>query len=122
MDGSGGTSPQQVEVDPELVPISMICSGKVVFMSEGVQRFIFMEQLRFLVRGQERQMDALLALNNPNGGYPTKLWLPENLGLGLNWNESAYILARPWFSWSWSGVSPSQPPLAILAEHLRAFQ
>ena len=122
MDGPSAAPSQLAEREPELLPISLICGGRVVYMTEAGQRFIFMEGLRFLVRGAQKQMDALLALNHPNASYPTKLWLPERLGLGLNWNESGYILARPWFSWSWSNISSNQPPLAILAEHLRAFQ
>jgi hypothetical protein len=109
--------------DPELAPIADICSGRVVFMTEGDRRYIFMEGLHFLVRGNnQKQMDALLCLNYPNSSYPTKLYLPENLGLSLNWNENAYILGRQWFSWSWNNVAVNQAPFAILAEHLRAFQ
>jgi hypothetical protein len=122
MDGSTTARAGETEIEPELAPVASLCAGRVKYMDEGGRRYIFMEQLRFLVRGLQRQMDALLCLNYPNGSYPTKLYLPENLGLGLNWNENAYILARPWFSWSWRNVSPNQDPIAILAEHLRAFQ
>jgi hypothetical protein len=122
MDGSGGEPSKPVEVDPELAPIAMICDGKVIYMTEGNQRFVFMEKLKILVKGTMRQMDALLALNHPNASYPTKLWLPESLGCNQNWNENGYILGRHWFSFSWSGVMPNQPPLAILAQHLKALQ
>jgi hypothetical protein len=81
-----------------------------------------MSGLRFLVRGAETQMDALLCLNYPNPTYPTKLYLTANLGLGLNWNENAYLLGKPWFTWSWKGVSPDQEPIAILAGHLEALR
>ncbi len=108
--------------EPELAAIAELCSGSVRYMNEGARSYIYMERLRFLVRGTERQMDALLCTNYPNASYPTKLYFSANLGLGLNWNESAYILGRPWFSWSWRGVSPAQPPLAILAGHLEAFR
>ena len=109
-------------VDPELVGIATLCAGAVQYMTERGLRYIYMERLRFLVRGEQKQMDAILCLNFPNTSYPTKLYLPANLGLGLNWNESAYILARPWHSWSWSGIAANQPPLAILASHLGAFR
>ena len=109
-------------VVPELAPIATICDGVVQFMEEGERRYVHMVGLRFLVKGTERKMDALLCLNYPNQSYPTKLYLQANLGLGLNWNENAFILARPWFSWSWKDVSPNQPPLAILAGHLEAFR
>ena len=117
MPASGGET-----VDPELVPIAALCGGAVRHMEERGLRYVYMEGLRFYVRGTKRQMDGLLCVNYPNPSYPTKLYLAENLGLGLNWNENAYILARPWFSWSWQGVSPNQSPIAILAGHLEAFK
>jgi len=91
-------------------------------MEEGGRRYIYMGGLHFQVKGTEQKMDALLCPNYPNDGYPTKLYLPANLGLGLNWNETAFILARTWFTWSWRGVARNQPPLAILAGHLEAFR
>jgi hypothetical protein len=112
----------ETDVAPELISIAGLCAGRVTYMEEGGRRYVFMERLRFLVRRVEKQMDALLCLNYPNSTYPTKLFLPENLGLGLNWNETAYILARHWVTWSWKDVRPDQEPIAILAEHLRAFQ
>lgn len=109
-------------IEPELAPVAELCAGGVRYMEEGGLRYIFMEGLRFLVRGGRKEMDALLCLNYRNGTYPTKLYLPVNLGVGLNWNENAYILAKTWFSWSWRDVVPNQPPIAIFAEHLRALQ
>jgi hypothetical protein len=127
MDGSAATS-CEVEIESELAPIASLCAGSVRYMEEGGRRYVFMEGLRFFARGAQRQMDALLCLNYPNGSYPTKLFLPERLdlpprdGVTLNWNETAYILARNWFTWSWNNVQQNQEPVAILAEHLRAFQ
>ena len=118
MDGSLGGQPH---LEPELQPIALICSGLVTRLEEGTKRFIHMERLKFRVRGVQREMDALLCLNYPNDTYPTKLFLPENLGAGLNWNENGFFLGRPWFSWSWSNVARDQSPIAILAEHLRAL-
>jgi hypothetical protein len=112
----------EVLIEPELAPLAELCAGEVRYMEEGGLRYVHMVGLRFLVRGAEKQMDALLCLNYRNSSYPTKLYLPANLGLGLNWNETAYILAKPWFSWSWKDVSPNQAPLAILAGHLEAFR
>lgn len=115
-------APVDSTIEPELVPIAELCGGEVRYMNEGGLRYVYMEGLKFLVRGTERQMDALLCLNYRNSSYPTKLFLPANLGLGLNWNETAYVLAKPWFSWSWKDVSPNQSPLAILAGHLEALR
>jgi hypothetical protein len=112
----------QPAVPAELVGIARLCAGTVRYIDEGMLKYIHMEGLHFLIRGAERQMDALLCLNYPNDSYPTKLYLPANLGLGLNWNESPYLFGRPWFSWSWKGVNRGQSPIAILAGHLEAFR
>ncbi|MGH2442613.1 MAG: hypothetical protein ACRDFX_05580 [Chloroflexota bacterium] len=106
----------------ELGAIVQLCGGQVQYLTEGDRRYIHMVDLHFYVRGEQKVMDALLCLNYPNGQYPTKLYLPTNLGLGLNWNENAFILGKQWFTWSWKDVSPNQSPIAILAEHLRAFR
>lgn len=120
---SSGASPAgEAGAEQELAAIAALCSGKVRYMEEGDRRYIHMEGLHFRVHEAEKQMDALLCLNYPNPVYPTKLYLPTNLGLGLNWNETASILAKPWSTWSWKGVTPDQAPLAILACHLKAFQ
>ncbi len=107
---------------PELSPIADLCSGKVCYMAENGLRYIYMEKLRFHAKSESREMDALLCLNYTNPSYPTKMYLSANIGLGLNWNETAYILARPWFSWSWANVPPTLRPIEILANHLKALQ
>lgn len=109
-------------MEPELQLIAELCVGEVGYMEEANRRYVYMGGLRFLARGENKQMDALLCLNYPNPSYPTKLYISANLGLGLNWNESPYILGRQWFTWSWKDVSPSQSPFEILAGHLKAFQ
>lgn len=121
MDAAVSSVPEAA-IEPELAAIAAICSGTVRYMEEGGRRYIYMTGLSFLVRGAQQNMDALLCIDYPNPTYPTKLYLPQNLGLGLNWNETAYILAKTWFTWSWKGVSPAQPPFAILAGHLEAFR
>lgn len=108
--------------DPELDAIAELCAGEVSRMTEGQQSFIYMEGLHFLVKGEEKVLDALLCLNYPNPAYPTKLYLPLNLGLGLNWNDTRSIFGKTWFSWSWRDVTPDQPPINILACHLDAFR
>lgn len=106
-------------VDITLGPIAALCDGEVSFKEEGGRKFISMEKLRFRVGATARVMDALLCLNYENASYPTKLYVPENLGgEGINWNETAYHFGRNWCTFSWSGVSPDQPYLEILAEHL----
>lgn len=119
---SQDTGAEAAALEKELLPIAELCTGKVCYMSEGAHRYIHMNGLHFLAKGKEQHMDALLCLNYHNSTYPTKLYLPQNLGLGLNWNENAYIFARQWFTWSWRGVTPNQTPFEILAGHLEAFK
>lgn len=127
MDGSSSPSAAGTAIDPELAPIASICAGRVERHSEGAKNFILMLGLKFLVRDgtgkhRPRQMDALLCLNHGHPTYQTKLYLAEKIeGLSLNWNETSYILARQWQTWSWKEVSPNQTPMAILAGHLKAF-
>jgi hypothetical protein len=113
----------EIDADPALAPIRALCAGSVERRTEGVKNYILMPGLRFMVRGAPRQVDALLCLNHGNPSYPTKLFLAERIdGCGLNWNETAYILARSWHTWSWKDVSPNQRPIEILAGHLKAFK
>ena len=107
-----------LELDAELHSIAHLCDGEVSRRNDGWRQLIYMEGLRFYVGGIERTMDALLCLNHDNPTYPTKLYLAENVGAGLNWNETAQILGRSWVTYSWSNVSRDQPPVAILAMHL----
>ena len=122
MDSDKDVSAGNLDNEPELAQIAELCAGTVRFMNENGLNYIYMEGLRYLSQGIQRQMNALLCLNYTNGTYPTKLYLAENIGLGLNWNETAYLLGQPWFSWSWKGVAPNQKPIEILAAHLEAFR
>jgi hypothetical protein len=106
------------ELPPELRPIAQLCDGEVSFRTDGWRRLIYMQGLRFYASGVEQKMDAVLCLNHNNAAYPTKLYLASPVGAGLNWNETAYILGRPWQTFSWRDVSPNQAPIEILAAHL----
>jgi hypothetical protein len=109
-------------VSRALGPIAALCEGDVSFREEGQRRLILMERLRLYVEGVETKVDALLILNHDNASYPTKLCLSERLRPGkVNWNESPYLLGRSWETFSWTGVSPDQSPIEILAGHLQAF-
>ena len=111
----------QAADNQEFADIAIMCTGPVRYMSANNMRYLFMGGLGFWVKGAHTRMDALLCLNYGNASYPTRLYLPHTLGLNLNWHESAYLFARQWHSWSWSGIHANQPLLAILAGHLRAF-
>lgn len=104
-----------------LRPIADLCDGEVSFRVDGWRRLIYMEGLHFKVEGVDQKMDALLCLNHDNPSYPTKLYLAERLGAGLNWNESAFLMGRQWHTFSWSGVPPNLPYIEILAAHLAAL-
>ncbi len=111
-------APANDDAKETLAPIAALCDGEVSFKTEGWRKLIYMQRLRFWVGSRERAMDALLCLNHDNPTYPTKLYLAENVGGGLNWNESAYLLGRHWPTFSWSGVHANQPYVDILAAHL----
>jgi len=93
----------------------------VSFRTDGGRKLVYMEGLRFLVNGVKHTMDAVLCLNHSNPSYPTKLYLAAQMSAGVNWNETAHILGRHWYTFSWSGVSPDLPIFEILAAHLRAL-
>jgi hypothetical protein len=109
------------EPDAQLQPIAGLCEGEVSYRTEGWRRLIFMQGLRFYAGGIERKTDALLCLNHENPAYPTKLYLAEKLGGSLNWNETAYLLGRSWYTFSWRDVPANQPHIEILAAHLAAL-
>ena len=122
MDTEIAVAPRPPAVPPELEPITWMCSGTVQYLDEAGRRYIYMRGLRFYVGQTPQEMDALLAINWPNPSYPTRLFLPANLGHGLKWHETAYILGRSWVTWSWKDVNANQAPVVILADHLAAFQ
>jgi hypothetical protein len=106
----------------ELVPVSTLCGGNVEYRREGQSNFVYMQKLRFRARGTAHEMDALLCLNHNNASYPTKLYLAENVGCNLNWNETPVLFGKQWHTYSWSGVSPGASVMEILAMHLRAME
>jgi hypothetical protein len=108
----------EAPTDEQLVAIRQHCAGEVSYRTDGWRRVIYMEGLRFKADGQNREMDAVLVLNHDNATYPTKLYLTENVGCGLNWNEAAYILGRNWHTYSWANVPATLTPVEILANHL----
>jgi hypothetical protein len=105
-------------IEEELAAIRPLCSGPVTYHEDGWRQAIHIPGLRIPEQGQHREVDALLVLNHDNPNYPTKLYLAEQLGCGLNWNESHYILGRHWYTFSWSNVPMSLPAIEILAIHL----
>jgi len=108
----------EAPTEEQLDAIRHLCGGEVSYRTDGWRRLIYMEGLRFKADDQNREMDGVLVLNHDNATYPTKLYLAENVGCGLNWNETAYILGRNWHTYSWANVPPHLTPFEILANHL----
>lgn len=106
------------DVEEPLRSIADLCDGTVRFMTEGWRQLVYMEKLHFCVGPKQYVMDAILCLNHNNPTYPTKLYLAENVGGGVNWHETGYLLGRNWPTFSWRDVSANQPPFDILAAHL----
>lgn len=107
--------------DEQLGAIQSLCAGDVTRRIDGWRQLIHMKGLRFMAAGQSREMDAILVLNHDNETYPTKLYLKDNVGCGLNWNETAFILGENWHTYSWANVPRDLPPVEILANHLAAI-
>ena len=110
-----------VEKEPGLRRIEALCDGQVSRMTDGGRDLLYMEGLHVLVNGEEQKVDAMLCLNHPNPTYPTKLYFSRNLGAGLNWHETAYIVGRQWHTYSWKDVPANRPLIEILAAHLVAL-
>lgn len=111
-------SRREEPTEEELAAIRPLCSGEVTYHEDGWRQVIRVGKLRIPEQGQHREVDAVLVLNHENPTYPTKLYLAEQLGCGLNWNESHYILGRDWFTFSWANVPNTLSPVEILAIHL----
>lgn len=108
----------EVPAEDQLDAIRHLCTGEVSYRTDGWRQAIHMQGLRFMANGQNCEMDAVLVLNHDNATYPTKLYLEENVGCELNWNESAYILGANWHTYSWANVPSQLTPFEILANHL----
>jgi hypothetical protein len=90
-------------------------------MSEAGLAYILLPGLRLPEGNNPTQVDALLCLQQREG-YPTRLFLSEQVaGKGNNWN-SFRVLDRTWLACSWNNVGSLLRPAQVLAEHLRAFR
>ena len=104
----------------QMKELQSICSGAQE-MSEGGLQYIFLPALRLPDGSNPQQVDGLLCLQLREG-YPTRLFISQQVvGKGNNWN-SFRILDRTWFACSWNNVSSTLRGAQILAEHLRAFR
>lgn len=93
---------------------------------DGPYELVHIPDLCVQVGSEEIRVEALLC---PQGhhGYETRLFLsqcfnyPSVRAKTANWKTESF-LGRQWHTWSWQGVSASQPLLSMLAGHLRAFR
>lgn len=92
----------------------MLCEGEVSYRTEGWRQMVYIDGLRI---GSLR-LRALIVLNHDNPTYPTKLYLAENVGGPVNWNEQAYLMGQHWHTFSWANVPNHLPIIEILAGHL----
>lgn len=90
-------------------------------MSEGGLAYVYLPTLSLPEGNNPQKADGLLCLS-AREGYPTRLFLSQQVaGKGNNWT-TVRILDKPWCVCSWNYVSSTLRPAQILAEHLRAFR
>lgn len=103
-----------------LEELKLICDGALE-MVEGGCFFLYLPGLRVLSASHIFVLDALLCLQ-ARDGYPTRLFLSQQVpNRGNNWTQHR-ILDRTWYTWSWNNVAASNRPAQVLAEHLRALR
>jgi len=107
------------ETEAEIAGLRAVCP-EAEPMSEAGNVFAFLPRLRFRAKGATLCMDALLC-PNAHSGYDTRLFFEQTVpGFSGTWYNHQ-ILTRSWQTISWRGVSPDQPWIRILSEHLGAF-
>jgi len=106
--------------DELLTELTRVCEGAKE-MTEGGSTFVFLPGLKIRTGEHAISQDALLCLQ-ARDGYPTRLFLSQQIqGRGNNWTTHR-IVDRTWYTWSWNYVSSDLRPAQILAEHLRALR
>jgi len=106
--------------EDSLAELKLIC-GDAHEMPEGGYVFVFLPGLKIYTGNQTISLDALLCLQAKDG-YPTRLFLSQQVpGRGNNWTQHR-ILDKAWHTWSWNGVGSDLRPAQVLAEHLRALR
>jgi hypothetical protein len=103
-----------------LTELRAICEGAKE-MAEGGYAFVYLPGLKIRTGEHIVTQDALLCLQ-VRDGYPTRLFLCQQIqGRGNNWTMHR-IVDRTWYTWSWNYVSSALRPAQVLAEHLRALR
>jgi hypothetical protein len=103
-----------------LAELTAICDGAKE-MAEGGYTLVYLPGLKIRTGDYAFSQDALLCLQ-ARDGYPTRLFLSQQIqGRGNNWTTHR-IVDRTWYTWSWNNVSSDLRPAQVLAEHLRALR
>lgn len=90
-------------------------------LKEGGTSYVSLPKQPIQVGEQWRLVDCLLCPSK-HGGYDTRLFLAEPIReRALNWKVEA-ILGRGWHTFSWNGISASQPWVQILLAHLAVLR
>ncbi|ABE35818.1 hypothetical protein DR64_5468 [Paraburkholderia xenovorans LB400] len=97
-------------------------------MADGTKEFVILPALHIQVGEREYVLDALLLPSSEPGGYPTRLYLTQQIaerqtigGKAGNWTCES-IAGKAWYTWSWTGVPSSLPLMDMLLAHLRALR
>lgn len=107
--------------DPgQLQELQAIDPGAQIHLEAG-QELIHFPALPLPAGNTPSKIEALLCPHE-HSGYQTRLFLSQQItGRGNNWTTHV-IGGRPWFTWSWQGVSAQQRLVQILKGHLRGLQ
>ena len=95
---------------------------------DGTKEFVMLPALHIQVGQHEYVLDALLLPSGGPGGYPTRLYLTQQIaerqmigGNAGNWTCES-IAGKTWYTWSWSGVPASLTLTDMMLAHLRALR
>lgn len=101
----------------EIARLRTLCSGATLWDEAG-EPLVFLPDLKVESAGAVHTVDALLC-PRMRDGYETRLYYSRQLPAPRAWSTHA-VMAGSWSTFSWQGISASQPWLDILASHLGA--
>lgn len=108
--------------DQMLSEVKNLFNKEATVMVEASCTFIHIPSLTLPPGNTPAAMEALVSLNSRGDGYPTRLFLSQQVaGKGQNWSSHS-ILGRAWYTCSWNYVEFTDSPTNVIAQHLRAFK
>jgi hypothetical protein len=100
--------------------IQLACTNAAP-MTEGGRDYISLPALKLPDGCNPSVVEALICISE-HSGYPTRLFLSQQIGgRGANWSTHV-IFGKTWHTWSWNYVPGTLRPMEILAEHLRGLR